>query len=253
VLTQADVILHGITADMIQDIVQQAWHDNKVNKSRYLSIDFSYLYTFYVKDLPFVRKFTDSINQGSQWVPEGGRKVLRNPVAVEWHKYLETWFMGRYVNLYGRPVKPKQITRSCDRVPNEFLERIARSFAGQDFNTMVYHAIGDGANAGSNPSPNDTALDNEIARIHVILDSGGGALSVDGTTFYSVANFPKTLLHADLTESGIFDKQKPGTGATDVAAVDDVMGDHSIFPEKIEHEQGVDAPGSTIIIYSCAG
>jgi len=216
-------------------------------------VDCSYLYTFHKEDLPFIRKFTSTINAAGKWVIEKGRKVFRNPKIIQWHNYLETWLLGESVELYGRKIKPKQIERSVDRVPLECLEKIAGSFTGQDFNTMAYNMIGDGASAGSNPSPNDTDLDNEIARINVITDVGGGALTRDGTTFYSVANFSIDVQSADFTECGIADREKPGTGASDVLVVDDTMGDHSIFPNEVEHEQGQDAVGDTVVIFTCSG
>ena len=43
----------------------------------------------------------------------------------------------------------------------------------------------------------------------------------------------------DITEMGIFDRDLPGSAS----AVDDVMGDHSIFPAPIPHFGGQDGPG----------
>jgi hypothetical protein len=159
--------------------------------------------------------------------------------------------MGETVEIYNKKIKPLKILRSIDRVPNPCLEKIARSFAGQDFNTMAFASVGDGAIAGTNPSPGDTGLANEVARINVTNEDNGGALSSDGNTFYCVGAFSvdtPTSNTPGLSESGIFDKDKPPTSSTIV----DTMGDHSIFDDYIPHVAGSDAPGTTTFIYTCA-
>lgn len=247
---QSSVVLNGVTKEDIELIIKKALDDASI-KNRIIFVDGSYLYTWDKSDVHFVNKFTSRIKLGEIQVVEQGRKVWRNPRIIEWHKNLEKWLMGEYVDIYSKKIKPLNILRSIDRVPNECLEKVARSFTGQDFNTMAFSAIGDGAIAGTNPSPGDTALSNEVNRINVTLEDNGGALSSDGNTFYSVGAFSvdtPTSNNPGLSESGIFDKDKPPTGSTIV----DTMGDHSIFDDYIPHVSGQDAPGCTTFIYNCA-
>jgi len=217
----------------------------RIARSKFFAVDYNYMYSFDKSDIPFIRKYTETIKE--EYYNSKERKLIR-----EWHRNLERWVIGEHAVIYGKKIKPLQITTDKFRVTNEMLQKITRSFAGEDFNTMAYAAIGDGADAGNNPSPNDTDLQNEVARINVLFESGGGALSVEGTTYYSVANFDKNIPSCDANESGIFDREKPGTGASDVPTVDDTMGEHSIFDSEVEHEQGEDAIGVTSTIYFCA-
>jgi hypothetical protein len=249
---QQAVFISGITSDMIQTYFEEALANSKY-KCRIMYFDISYLYTFNLEDVPIIGHFTRWISKQGFKVIENGREVFRNPWMIRWHNYLEEWLMGESVTIYGKKIKPKQITRSVDRVPNEFLEKIAGTLAGdEDFFPMKYNAIGSGAVAGSKPSPNDTALYAEEDRIDVTQDPGGGGISRDGSTFYNIANHPISVASTDLTEVGIFDKPKPGLGEEDVPVIDDTMGDHSIFPVKISHDLNQDSPGSSVIIYTCS-
>ena len=121
------------------------------------------------------------------------------------------------------------------------LEKVARSFAGQDFNTMAFASIGDGAIAGTNPSPSDTVLAHEVSRINVLSEDNGGDLQSDGNTFYSVAAFDvatPTSNTPGFTESGIFDKDTQPVGSTIIPT----MGDHSIFDDAVPHTCRVRCP-----------
>ena len=221
------------------------------HKGRLILIDGSYLYTFDKSDVPYVNKYImEEIRNGDIQVEEDGRMVWRNPKVVVWHMWLEQWCMGQEVEIYDKKIKPIKIVRSIDRVVNEFLNKVARSFTGQDFPTMPFAALGDGAIAGSNPSPNDTDLAHEVARINVLSEDNGGDLSSDGNTFYSVAAFSvdtPTSNTPGFTESAIFDKDKPPVGSNII----DSMGDRSIFDEAVPHTSGSDAPGVTTFVYCC--
>ena len=250
------VVLNGVTKEDIQRIIKDALDNFKGIKPRIIFVDGSYLYTFAKEDVPFINKYIiEEMRTGDIQVPEEQedgttRLVWRNPKMVQWHCWLERWCMNQTVEIYGKQIKPLKITRSIDRVPNECLEKVARSFTGQDFNTMSYAAIGDGATAGSNPSPGDTDLSHEVSRINVLAEDNGGDLSSDGNTFYSVAAFDistPTSNTPGFTESAIFDKDKPPTGST----IADSMGDRSIFDDPIPHTSGSDAPGVTTFIYTC--
>ena len=243
-------MLNGITKPEIEQIIKDALETFKGTRPRVILLDGSYLYTFAVADVPFVNKFTSQIHIGEITVIEEGRPVIRNPLAIMWHEWLERFCMGQSVEIYGKKIKPLKIVRSIDRVPNPCLEKVARSFAGQDFNTMAFASIGDGAIAGTNPSPSDTVLAHEVSRINVLSEDNGGDLSSDGNTFYSVAAFDvatPTSNTPGFTESGIFDKDTQPVGSTIIPT----MGDHSIFDDAVPHTSGSDAPGVTTFIYTC--
>lgn len=247
---QQQVELQGVTYDTIQRLFEKVVAESKPHKTNLIYLDVAYLYTFDLSDILFIQKFTEEI-KAAQYIDEKG--VPRNPLQIEYHRMLERWWGGQTVILYGKPIKPIQIERTIDRVVNEFMERIAAAMAGfGDFAPMKFNAIGDGAVAGTAPSPGDTALVSELDRIDVTSQVGGGGLTVDGSTFMNVANFDRFSPSGDLTECGIFDAEKPGTGEEDVPIVDDRMGDHSIFPNPVDHTSGQNAAGDTIVVYQCS-
>ena len=239
------VTLVGITNEDIQRIFEKTVKEYRV-KSALMFFDVSYLYTFDKSDIPFIGKFTDRIRLAQT------RK--RNPRQIEWHRMLERWYNDQTINIYGKEIKPTAIVRALDRVVNELMENVAQGLAGQGdvFNPMIWHALGNGAEAGDDPLPGDTALSNEIDRINVLTDPGGGGVSVDGSTFMCIGNHSISVETADFTETGIFDGDKPGGGDEGEVVVDDHMGDHSIFPQEVSHEQNFNAPGSTTVIYQCS-
>jgi hypothetical protein len=234
-----ETILRGITRSDIQKILEDTIRQfGTIPKIYYL--DTSYLYTFHLADVYYIRKFTDLLRVS-------GRKIegtFRNPLAIQWHEYLERWFAGETVEVLGHPVKPIDITRTLDRVPNEGLEALAGAFTATiNFEPMKFHSIGDGATAGTNPSPSATALVQEIDRIDVLDDPGGGALTRDGSTIFVIGNHDVFIASMEATETGVFDSPDATT---------DLMGDYSIFPDEINHNAGQDAPGSTTVIYQCS-
>ena len=132
---------------MFEQVVKEAYP----HKPTLLYLDIAYLYTFDVSDIPYIQKFTEKMRLAQQG--------YRNPLQIKWHQCLERWNSGEYVHVQGRTIKPIQIVRTVDRVVNEFMERIASAMAGfGDFAPMKFNAIGDGAVAGTSPSPGDTAL-----------------------------------------------------------------------------------------------
>jgi hypothetical protein len=242
---QSQVILQGITLDDIQRILEKAVSEAFPNKPNLVYLDVAYLYTFDPSDMVYVGKFTEQMKQAQQ--------DNRNPLQIEWHRYLERWHQGEYVLISGKPIKPIKIVRTVDRVVNEFMERIAAAMAGQgDFAPMKFHAIGDGAEAGTTASPGDTALVSEVDRIDVTQEVGGGGITVDGSTFMCVGNHDVFSPSGEMTEMGMFDAELPGAGEDDVPIIDDRMGDHSIFPDEVSHISGQDSPGGSIIVYQCS-
>jgi len=226
---------------MFEEVVAQAYP----RKPTILYLDVAYLYTFDLSDEPYIRKFTEKMKTTQQ--------DNRNPLQIEFHRFLERWYSGEYVHIFDRSIKPLQIERTVDRVVSEFLERVASAMAGfGDFAPMKFNALGDGAEAGTSPSPGDTALVSEIDRINVLDTLGGGGLTVDGSTFMNVGNHDRFMPSGDITEVGIFDAELPGTGEEDVPIIDDRMGDHSIFPNEVPHTSGTDAAGASVIIYQCS-
>ena len=237
--------LQGITYDDIQRMFEKAVAEAFPHKPSLIYLDVAYLYTFEPSDIPYIQKFTEQMKL----------KQYRdsNPLQIEWHRFLERWYDGRYANFNGRSIKPIQIERTVDRVVNEFMERIAAAMAGQgDFSPLKFNAIGDGAEAGSSPSPGDTALVSELDRIDVTAQIGGGGITVDGSTFMNIGNHDRFSPGGSLTEVGIFDAELPGAGEDDVPVIDDRMGDHSIFPVAVNHIAGADAAGASVIIYQCS-
>lgn len=251
---QQQVVLQGITYDDIQKLFEKVVAESKPHRTNLLYLDVAYLYTFEPSDIPFIQKFTDRM-RAAQYIDKKG--VMRNPLQIEWHRILERWYSGDYAIIdpgtVGKAIKPIQIERTIDRVVNEFMERVASAMAGfGDFAPMKYNALGDGATAGTSPSPGDTALVNELDRIDVTSQVGGGGITVDGSTFMNIGNHDRFMTGGDLTEVGIFDAELPGTGEEDVPIIDDRMGDHSIFPDAVIHILGQDGPGSTVVVYQCS-
>jgi hypothetical protein len=233
------VLLQGITYDDIQRIFERVVAESRPHIPSLVYLDVAYLYTFEPSDIAFVGRYTDKMRTTQQG--------NRNPLQIEWHRYLERWYADQTVHLFDRPVKPIKIVRTVDRVVNEFMERIASAMAGEgDFAPMKFHAIGDGALAGSNPSPGDTALVSELDRIDVTSQIGGGGITVDGSVFMCIGNHDIFSTSGDMTEMGMFDAELPAVGETDR------MGDHSIFPDEVPHTSGQDSCGGTIIVYQCS-
>jgi len=221
--------------------------------SRLWFIDVNYLYTFHVSDLPYIRKCTDIIRISERLVKEGRRYVIRNPKAIEWHENLERWFAGEYVDILGRKIKPIKISRTLDRVVNELMERIATLLTGQgEFRAFKFHAIGDGAVPNTSASPGDTALIDELDRIDVTAEPGGGGITVDGSVFMCIGNHDRNVTSGTMSEMGMFDREKPGTGDEGSPILDDRMGDHSIFRDGVPHLSGQDGPAGTIVVYMCS-
>jgi hypothetical protein len=237
--------LQDITYEDIQRIFEKVIAEAYPHKPNLIYLDVAYLYTFDPSDVPYIYKFTERMKLA--------QTKDRNPLQIEWHRFLERWFDGQYITINGRAIKPIKIVRTVDRVVNEFMERIASAMAGfGDFAPMKFHAIGDGAVAGTTPNPSDTALVSELDRIDVTQEVGGGGITVDGSTFMCVGNHDTFSTSGEMTEMGIFDAELPGAGEDDVPIIDDRMGDHSIFPDEVSHISGQDAPGGTVVVYQCS-
>jgi hypothetical protein len=241
-MQQQQVILQGINYDDIQRIFEQVLAEAKPNKPNLIYFDVAYLYTFEPSDIPFVGKFSDRMRAAQQG--------YRNPLQIEYHRMLERWYADQTVHLFDKPVKPIKIVRTVDRVVNEFMIRIAAAMAGVDdvFVPFKFHAIGDGAEAGTTPSPGDTTLVGELDRIDVTQQKGGGAITTDGATFMCIGNHDVFSPSGDMTEMGMFDAELPAEGQEE----DDRMGDHSIFPDEVPHVSGADSVGGTIVVYMCS-
>jgi len=240
-LTLEQIPIHGITIADIQKIVSDTIKECRAI-AKILYLDVNYLYSFDIADLYYIYKFTDMIREDSK-------------LAEDWLRYLEIWYSGQSVNLFGVEIKPLQITRTFDRVPNEFMEMVAQIFVGQgprSFDAMKFHAVGDGATVGATPSPADTTLQHEVDRIDVTLEAGGGGITRRGSTFFCIGNHDTFMESATITETGIFDRDVPNAGAEGEPIIDDRMGDHSIFPSAVDHNKGQNAIGSTTVIFQCS-
>ena len=221
--------LYGVTKNDLQDI-----YDNALRqfKTRVFFLDASYLYTFHLDDFDYVRKFNIL----------GRYDVKAN---IDWHKCLERWYQDQTVTIGGHTFKPIQISRTLDRVVNEGMEMLAGCVTGGESAVFDVRGIGDGDI--TEVSLADTDLANRIDLINVNETPEGGSLTRAGTTIYSVGNHSKdveTPANNEFTECGMFD---------DIVTSRMTMFDHSVFPDPIFHTQGVDAPGSTTVIYMCSG
>ena len=217
------VQISGITRDDIQKII-----DDTVKFNGVVFIDASYLYNFDPSDFQLVSKLSI--------LPRYNAKN-----AVEWHRLLERWYQDQTVSINDREIKPIQISRTFDRVPNEALEATVGAWVGTENSTFKFHALGSGVVTQALPS--DTALVNQISRIDVTEDPNGGSVSRDGSTFYIIGNHPISIPTATITESGVFDSESTSN---------DIMLDHAVFDATITHVQNADVPGSTTIIYTCS-
>ena len=215
--------LKGITREEIQSIFENTLRDFKESKTRVIYLDASYLYTFHLSDMDYVRKLHKLMQYDSRNV-------------VEWHAQLERWFNDQTVNL---PFKPIQISRTFDRVVNEGLEAIAGAITASDPDAFNWRGIGQGEGEAL---PSDRTLIDEIDRLNVFESVEGGVLTRDGSTVYSVGNHIKSVPSATVTECGMF---TTGTSA------DDKMFEHSMFEDPVVHVQNADSIGSTTVIYMC--
>ena len=220
--------LYGITREEIQDVFQEALRNFKESKTRIIYLDASYLYNFHLDDFEVIKKFNIL-----------GRYDIN--AVKQWHICLERWLQDQTVILGDKTIKPIQIRRTFDRIVNEGLESQAVAVVGEDQNSFPYRSIGDAVL--TEVSPNDKILGNEIDRINVNETPEGGSLSRDGTTIYSVGNHSKSIATADVTECGMQSTDSPTT---------DIMFDHSLFVDPINHIQNADAVGSSTIVYLCS-
>ncbi len=224
------VQLYGITADTIQEIYERSL---KELRARIFFLDASYLYTFHLDDFVEVKKF----NILGRYEPQAN---------VAWHGYLERWYQDQTVTIGGRTFKPMQIERSFDRVTNEGMEMVANFITGSG-TASAFDCRGIGDGDVDEPSLADLGLDHVVDVINVNETPEGGSLTRNGSTIISVGNHSKDTETPDsnqFTECAMYDDTK--------ASVRRCF-DHSVFDDPVEHTQGVDAPGSTTIVYMCSG
>jgi hypothetical protein len=235
------VELRHLTTNDLQTIYENAIEQKK-NLPSIFFIDASYLYTFELEDFNNVRQFNLL-----------GRYYSKNPFSVEnirycreWHTALELWCDDKYVTLGDRRIKPRQITRTFDRIVNEGMRLVALAICGQG-TIAAFDCRGIGDGDIDEVSLADEDLEHRIDLINVNETPEGGSLSVDGSTVYSIGNHSKEVETPDnneFTECGMFD---------DLNTSKMHMLDHSVFEDPIEHTQNADAPGSTTVIYMCSG
>lgn len=225
---QQEPVLYGITKNDIQDVFENALREFRQSKTRVIYLDASYIYNFDLSDFQIIKKFNML-----------GRYDIQ--AVKHWHICLERWLQDQTVILGDREIKPLGIVRTFDRVVNEGLESQAACVVGEESPSFPYRMIGDGVITKVTPS--DRIMANEIDRIHVNETPEGGSLSRDGSTIYSIGNHSKGLATTDVTECGM--------ASTD-SSLTDIMFDHSLFDDEIEHTQNADAVGSTTVVYMCS-
>jgi len=228
---QKQVQLYSITREDVQRVFEKVIAEHKPRLPRLVYLDLNYLYNFHLDDFETIRKFCIL-----------GRYDLR--AVLQWHQYLERWWADMTVVIDGRQIKPIKISQSLDRVVNEGMEQVALSWTGVATSAYKFHAIGDGV--VSEVLPSDKILVNELSRVDVTTDPNGGSLSRDGSTLYVVGNHPATAPQGDMSETGVFNAEKP------VSIDNDKMLDHSTFPDTVEHLISQDIPGSTTLVWQCS-
>lgn len=243
-------MLYGLNVEQIQrlfdDMIKPYAEKGKV---KIIYADCTYLYQFAPDDVWKISKLSELVRYGSKKVFENGRWVMRNPMALEWHRLLERWYSDQTViDSFHRPFKPMAIRRALDKVPNEGLESLAGSFIGEDSVNFKIHGMGKGFGL-TQAFASDTKLVDEIERIDVTGVIGGGSVSRDGSVIYVVGNHDIDMPGDGdkVTETALFDTLD---GATDDSL--DLCGDHSVFPDGIPHQAGEDAMGSTTVIFPCS-
>ncbi len=220
-------IIKGVTIEDIQKILQETLKSNRGSGA--LCIDTNYLYNFHNSDIDYISKICKLGRYNKQAV-------------FEWHNTLEKWYNDQTVrNDFAREIKPVQLVRNIDKIVNEGLEMIAKTFLGGVGSVFKYHAIGEGEDL-VDVTPGDTSLVDQISRIDVTQAAEGGSLTREGSTVYIVGNHPASLQSATITETGVFDS---------LSTTNDKMLDHSIFDPGIDHDQFEDSAGSTTVIYMC--
>lgn len=244
-LVSEQVPHYGVTIFDVQKIVQSVLDSLDIKGGAKLNIDVGYIYNWDLSDIPYIEKVTHQINHGKiyVWDPFTHKFNQRNPLAVAWHNNLERWLNDQTVLISGREIKPLNIVRSFDRVPNEAMTMIASALVGEETITRFeHHAMGDGG-LGTEPTPADTTLIHEIDRIDVTAAPLGGSLANDGTTVIVVGNHAKSVQDFDASETGVFDQK--------TASIDKML-DHTIYKKIVPHLQNQDAPGGTTILYQCS-
>ena len=223
------VALEGITLEDVKRVLEQSIQKSGKGGPGILAIDVNYLHAFDVSDMPYISKLCR--------LPRYEPKK-----AIEWHRLLERLYNDQTVlDNFNRPIKAVKVLRSFDKIVNEGLEMIAQCLIGSSTSIFKFHALGQGEDL-TQAFPADDELVDEISRIDVTQTTDGGSLSVDGSTVYIVGNHPASLADTTITEAGVFDA---------ALATDDIMLDHTVFAEGIDHVKNEDQQGATLIIYMC--
>jgi hypothetical protein len=225
-----EVVIGGITRQDIQDIFTREFEKRGLQGNRVIFFDVSYLMNFYARDMEYIQKVT--------WATRFDIGLMK-----DWHRQVERWYLDQTVrDDFGRLLRPIDILRKVDKVPNEGLEEIAEGIVAGGGGGFIYNAIGEGI--GSKPYPSDKGCILEIDRINIPQDSIGGSVNRDGSTIYWVANHDKQVQTADVTEGSIHNTSDLST---------DKCMNHTIFDGYvIEHTQGVDAISRTTTLYMCS-
>lgn len=230
-MSQTPVVLHGITQEDIQRMLQQTVKKFGKSKFSVLGFDANYCYNFHKEDFfPYIQKLN--------LIPRYDHKQ-----SIEWHRLLERWYADQTVrDSFGREIKPKQIVRQMDQVVVQGLEQMAKAILGQVGKSFKFGAIGEGVIEPEDINPQDVQLEAEVLRIDVTQSNLGGSLSREGTTVYVNANFPITLESTNISETGVFDSMDKSN---------DNMLDHTAFDVPINHDKNEDVQGFTTVIYVC--
>ena len=227
-----EIIFNGITEEDIYRIVKNALGEHNAKVVNALLLDGTYAYTFAKDDIWYSSKLCKL-----------GRYDIKH--VREWLRMCDRWWSDQTVrDDRGMLFKPLNIERTFDRVPNEGLTAWSNCFVGEQMEPFKFHAFEDTPGL-TKAYPSDTFLVQELERIDVTQADAGGSIGIDGMTIFVVGNHTIDCPgnNTNLTGTALFDSDDPA---------DDKMGDHSILPTPVPHNQGEDGPGSATVIYPCS-
>lgn len=235
-------MLDFLDEDLIKSIFKKSLNeilDKKDPEKKYRGkkltayLDISMVTTFDPIFLPF-------INQEMLKIRE--KKIP----ADSWHQKLKRLYNDQSVFIEGsgnerqcylESMEPVRLV--VDKVTNELLEDIADSIIGRTSMNYKFMSIG---TSNITADVNDKSLYNEISRVDAI--SSGGSAERSGSTIYWNSFFPKTTVTGDIYEIGLHNS---------LDVLNDKMAVRAVLPtaDKVAHQNGVDAPNVSIVLYQC--
>lgn len=119
---------------------------------------------------------------------------------MEYYNKLDRYYDDQTVfnSTLKRYFEPLDIAKAGNKLVNEGLEVIAQSIISGKSTNFDNYAIGEGT---ASVNVTDTQLSDEIQRLDILTN--GGFVQSRGTTIFYGVFFPKTMISATITETGI--------------------------------------------------